>query len=122
MILLRKLGGASGRLLARMPDAAIVEAAMVRFVGFGMVFWTTTIGAGAIWANQSWERYWGWDPIETWSLVTWLAYAILLHARYFFRPGPRVMALSTIACFILSVLTIMIFPFVFPSMHSAYFQ
>lgn len=122
VVLLRRLGGAAGRWLDRMPDTTTVETGMVRLVGFGMVFWTTTIGAGAIWANQSWGRYWGWDPIETWSLVTWLAYAILLHARYFFRPGPRAMAWGTVACFILSVLTVLIFPFVFPSMHSAYFQ
>ncbi len=122
VILLRKLAGCSSRLLDRLPDAATVDACAVRFVGFGMVFWTITLGAGAIWANQSWGRYWGWDPIETWSLVTWLSYAILLHARLFFRLKPRVTAWGTIACFALSILTILIFPFVFPSMHSAYFQ
>ncbi|MEI7899944.1 MAG: cytochrome c biogenesis protein CcsA [bacterium] len=122
VILLRKLAGASSRWLDRMPDAETVEAYTMRFVGFGMVFWTTTIGAGAIWANQSWGRYWGWDPIETWSLVTWLSYAILLHARFLFRLKARPAAWGTIACFILSVLTILVFPFIFPSMHSAYFQ
>lgn len=122
VILLRKLRGDSSPLLNRMPDTAIVETYTVRFVGFGMVFWTTTIAAGAIWANQSWGRYWGWDPIETWSLVTWLSYAILLHARLFFRLKARATAWGTITCFILSILTILVFPFVFPSMHSAYFQ
>jgi cytochrome c-type biogenesis protein CcsB len=122
VVLLRKRAGASSRWLERMPDVEAVEAYMVRFVGFGMVFWTTTIAAGAIWANQSWGRYWGWDPIETWSLVTWLSYAILLHARIFFGIKDRAMAWATIGCFILSVLTILIFPFIFPSMHTAYFQ
>lgn len=121
-VLLRKLNGASCRYLARLPDAPVVEVYMVRFIGFGFIFWTTTIGAGAIWANQSWGRYWGWDPIETWSLVTWLAYAILLHARLFFKLKARATAWGTIACFVLSILTILIFPFIFPSMHSAYFQ
>jgi len=122
IVLLRKTGGASSRLLDRLPGPDVIEAYTVRFVGFGFVFWTTTIGAGAIWANQSWGRYWGWDPIESWSLVTWLAYAILLHARIFFRLKARATAWGTIACFVLSVLTVLIFPFVFPSMHSAYFQ
>lgn len=36
---------------------------------------------GAIWANQSWGRYWGWDPKETWALITMITYAIALHAR-----------------------------------------
>jgi cytochrome c-type biogenesis protein CcsB len=122
LVLLRKLSGASGRWLDRLPGAEVVDAYTMRFVGFGFVFWTTTIGMGAIWANQSWGRYWGWDPIESWSLVTWLAYAILLHARLFFKLKPRPTAWAVIVCFILSVLTVLVFPFVFPSMHSAYFQ
>jgi cytochrome c-type biogenesis protein CcsB len=122
IVLLRKLNGASGRWLNRLPGPDTLEAYTVRFIGFGFIFWTTTIGAGAIWANQSWGRYWGWDPIESWSLVTWLAYATLLHARLFFRLKARVIAWGTVACFVLSVLTVLIFPFVFPSLHSAYFQ
>ncbi|MEI6789126.1 MAG: cytochrome c biogenesis protein CcsA [bacterium] len=122
VILLQRLKGKRGTFLDKLPDIAGMEALMVRFIGFGMIFWTTTIAAGAIWANQSWGRYWGWDPIETWSLVTWLAYALLLHARRFFRPGPRRLAWATIACFALSLLTILIIPFAFPSLHAAYFQ
>jgi cytochrome c-type biogenesis protein CcsB len=122
IVLLRKLNGARGQWLDRLPGVEVLEANTIRFLGFGFVFWTTTIGMGAIWANQAWGRYWGWDPIESWSLVTWLAYAILLHARLFFKLGPRKTAWATIACFILSVLTVLVFPFVFPSMHSAYFQ
>lgn len=120
--LLMKARGATGRLLDRLPPPEALEAYTVRFVGFGFVFWTTTIGAGAVWANQAWGRYWAWDPIETWSLVTWLAYALLLHARLFFRIRARATAWATVGCFALSVLTVLIFPFVFPSMHSAYFQ
>jgi ABC-type transport system involved in cytochrome c biogenesis permease subunit len=42
-----------------------------------------TIGTflGAIWANESWGRYWGWDPKETWALITLVVYAIVLHLR-----------------------------------------
>jgi len=122
VILLWKLGGASGRLLDRLPGPEAVEAYTIRFVGFGFIFWSTTIAAGAVWANQSWGRYWGWDPIETWSLVTWLCYGILLHARLFFRLKGRATAWGTIACFVVAVLTVLIFPFLIPSLHSAYFQ
>jgi len=43
-----------------------------------------TIGTflGGVWANESWGRYWGWDPKETWALVAVLVYAIILHVRY----------------------------------------
>ncbi len=37
---------------------------------------------GAIWANESWGRYWGWDPKETWALITMVVYALILHARF----------------------------------------
>ncbi len=40
---------------------------------------TAGIFIGAVWANMSWGRYWGWDPKETWALITMLVYAILLH-------------------------------------------
>lgn len=121
VILLRKLKGASGQFLDRLPGPEVIEAYMLRFIGFGFVFWSTNIAAGAIWANQSWGRYWGWDPIEIWSLVTWLCYGILLHARLFFRLKPRATAWGTVACFVVSVLTVFIFPFLIPSLHSAYF-
>lgn len=47
----------------------------------GCVFLTAGIIFGAIWANKSWGRYWGWDPKETWSLITLLGYMVLLHGR-----------------------------------------
>lgn len=43
-----------------------------------------TMGAlifGMIWASRAWGRYWGWDPKEVWSLITWLFYALYLHTR-----------------------------------------
>lgn len=46
-----------------------------------MPLWTFAIVAGAIWAEAAWGRYWGWDPKETWSLITWLVFAGYLHAR-----------------------------------------
>ncbi len=47
----------------------------------GFPFMTLTIILGALWADIAWGRYWGWDPKETSSLVTWLVYAAYLHAR-----------------------------------------
>jgi ABC-type transport system involved in cytochrome c biogenesis permease subunit len=47
----------------------------------GFPFLTLTIVLGAVWADVAWGRYWGWDPKETASLVTWLIYGAYLHAR-----------------------------------------
>jgi cytochrome c-type biogenesis protein CcsB len=52
-----------------------------RTVGLGFPFLTMGIISGAVWANEAWGSYWSWDPKETWALITWLIFAIYLHAR-----------------------------------------
>jgi len=48
----------------------------------GILFLAAGIIFGAIWANESWGRYWGWDPKETWSLITFFVYLAIIHARF----------------------------------------
>ena len=120
--LLRKRNGISGRWLDRLPGPDVLAAQTIRFVGLGLVLWSTMVVTGAIWANQAWGRYWGWDPMEIWSLATWLCYAALIHAHLFFRLKASAIAWGTIGCFVISVLTVFIFPFLIPTLHSAYFQ
>ncbi|UMG92244.1 c-type cytochrome biogenesis protein CcsB [Nocardioides sp. TF02-7] len=48
---------------------------------FAFPVWTFAVIAGAIWAENSWGRYWGWDPKETWAFITWVLYAAHLHAQ-----------------------------------------
>ncbi len=50
-------------------------------VKWGLLWLTLSMLSGAIWAQTAWGRYWGWDPKETWALVTWLFYLLILHAR-----------------------------------------
>ncbi len=47
---------------------------------FAFPIWTFAVMAGAIWAENAWGRYWGWDPKETWAFITWVLYAAYLHA------------------------------------------
>jgi cytochrome c-type biogenesis protein CcsB len=68
-------------LLARIPSAAQLDKLTYRTVVFGFPVWTFGVIAGAIWADQAWGRYWGWDPVETWAFITWVVYAAYLHAR-----------------------------------------
>ncbi len=65
----------------RLPQLKVMDELMYSFVASGLLFLTIMIGAGAIWANQTWGRYWGWDPTETWSLISWFVYGICLHLR-----------------------------------------
>ena len=67
--------------LARMPSAATLDDFSFRVLRFAFPLWTFTILAGAVWADYAWGRFWGWDPKETWSLITWLVYVAYLHAR-----------------------------------------
>ncbi|AZZ38752.1 c-type cytochrome biogenesis protein CcsB [Acidipropionibacterium jensenii] len=67
--------------LARVPDSRSIDNLAYRAHAFGFPIWTFTIAAGSIWAEYAWGRFWGWDPKETWSLVTWVVYAGYLHAR-----------------------------------------
>jgi len=68
-------------LMAWLPASEVLDRLAYRVVAFAFPVWTFAIMAGAIWAEQAWSRYWGWDPKETWSFITWLAYAAYLHAR-----------------------------------------
>ena len=47
----------------------------------GLYFLTIGTFLGAVWANESWGRYWGWDPKETWSLITIIIYSFVIHSR-----------------------------------------
>jgi len=68
-------------LLARIPGSKQLDKLAYRTVVFGFPIWTFGVIAGAIWADEAWGRYWGWDPVETWAFITWVLYAAYLHAR-----------------------------------------
>jgi cytochrome c-type biogenesis protein CcsB len=70
-----------GAVLGRLPDAGALDRLSYRTVIFAFPIWTFAVIAGAIWADQAWGRYWGWDPKETWAFITWVVYAGYLHAR-----------------------------------------
>jgi len=73
------VGGATRRGI--LPPAAVLDRVAYRTIAFAFPIWTFAVIAGAIWAEQAWGRYWGWDPKETWSFITWVIFAGYLHAR-----------------------------------------
>jgi cytochrome c-type biogenesis protein CcsB len=68
-------------IMRRLPSIEQIDRLTYRTVVFGFPIWTFGVIAGAIWADQAWGRYWGWDPVETWAFITWVLYAAFLHAR-----------------------------------------
>lgn len=88
--------------LAKLPSPERIDELAYRFHAFAFPLWTFAVAAGAVWAEYAWGRFWGWDPKETWALVTWVVYAGYLHARA--TAGWRgkraaVVALIGLACF-----------------------
>ncbi len=64
-----------------LPALPLLDRLLYRATMLGFLLLTFGILTGAVWAETAWGRYWSWDPKETWSLITWLIYAALLHAR-----------------------------------------
>jgi len=72
---------AGNGIVQRLPSLEQLDRLAYRTIVFGFPIWTFGVIAGAIWADQAWGRYWGWDPVETWAFITWVIYAAFLHAR-----------------------------------------
>jgi cytochrome c-type biogenesis protein CcsB len=66
---------------AWLPSHKVLDEVAYRAVIIGFPIFATMIILGSWWASIAWSRYWGWDPKETAALVTWLTYAVYLHAR-----------------------------------------
>ena len=102
----------------RFPSLDRLDELMFRYVVFGFITDTIMIAAGAIWAKDLWGSYWSWDPVETWSLVSWLIYGISIHLRVTF--GWREARLAWLVIAALSTVIITFFGVTFivdTSMH-----
>ena len=66
----------------RIPLLGWLSKVLYKTIQIGVLFLAAGIVFGAIWANESWGRYWGWDPKETWSLITFFVYLAIIHARF----------------------------------------
>jgi cytochrome c-type biogenesis protein CcsB len=65
----------------QLPPREKLEGLTHKVIAFSFPIWTFAVVAGAIWAENAWGRYWGWDPKETWAFITWVIFAAYLHAR-----------------------------------------
>jgi cytochrome c-type biogenesis protein CcsB len=116
------LGGKAREILDRLPAQDVVDDLAFRAAGVGLVFLSVMIAAGAIWANEAWGRYWAWDPIEIWSLVTWFVYALYLHARLTLGWRGRRSAWVLVAALPVVAFSFVVVPVVYNSIHAAYLR
>lgn len=100
-----------------MPSESVLDELMYQSAALGFVFLTLGIITGSVWAHYAWGSYWSWDPKETWSLITWLVYAVMLHVRLVRGwQGKRMALLSIIGfgCVVFTYLGVNLLP----SLHS----
>jgi cytochrome c-type biogenesis protein CcsB len=116
----RSAEGKWAKRLERLPAQHVVSDLMTRFVLAGFLFWGIMIVSGAIWANEAWGRYWGWDPIETWSLVVWIIYAVYLHVRFTLGWRGQRLAWFAIVAMPLALFALLGIPIVFHTAHGGY--
>lgn len=113
-------GGKLKQVLDRLPDQTVIDALTYRFVGVGFVFQGIMIVSGAIWANEAWGRYWGWDTMEIWSLIAWAVYAMYLHLRLTLGWHGRRAAWVAVIALPVIVFSLLGVPIVYKSIHAAY--
>ena len=100
------------------PSRDRLDLISYRSVCLGLLFLTFTMITGAIWAEQAWGSYWSWDPKETWSLVTWLVYAVYLHLRIRRGWRGRAAAIFAVIGFICVIFTYIGVNTFLPGIHS----
>jgi cytochrome c-type biogenesis protein CcsB len=77
-----KAADRSGSFRRILLPEGVVDDLIYQIAAMGFIFLTLGIITGSVWAHYAWGSYWSWDPKETWSLITWIVYAIMLHARF----------------------------------------
>ncbi|HRS82432.1 MAG TPA: c-type cytochrome biogenesis protein CcsB [Smithellaceae bacterium] len=110
-------GPRPGVFVRLMPSEFHIDELIYSCAVLGFIFLTLGIVTGSVWAHYAWGSYWSWDPKETWSLITWLIYAVMLHTRLVRGWRGRrmaVMAMVGFGCMLFTYLGVNLLP----SLHS----
>ncbi|MBQ2230282.1 MAG: c-type cytochrome biogenesis protein CcsB [Oscillospiraceae bacterium] len=118
IFLLRDKMKDKGFLDRHIPNKEKLDMISYRSAALGILFLTFTIITGAIWAERAWGSYWSWDPKETWSLVTWIVYAVYLHLRVRRGWRGRSAAIFAVVGFVCVIFTYIGVNTLLPGVHS----
>jgi cytochrome c-type biogenesis protein CcsB len=110
----------SGGMYEKFPELTSLDNLGYRFIACGFIMLGLMIVSGIFWSNQVKGSYWNWDPVEVWSLISWLVYGIYLHLRI--TLGWRGRRLSWYALLALAVMIISYWgiPFVAQNFHTGF--
>ena len=110
----------SGGFYDRFPDLRTLDELSYRFVCGGFILLGLMIVSGCFWSNQVKGSYWGWDPVEVWSLVTWLVYGIYLHLRITMGWRNHRLALYSLAAAGVMIVSYWGIPFISSNFHTGF--
>jgi cytochrome c-type biogenesis protein CcsB len=100
------------------PPEETLEEINYRSIVVGFPSLSAGILTGAVWAHYAWGSYWSWDPKETWSLITWIVYALFLHARFVKGWRGKRIAMLSIIGFLSVIFTYLGVNFILSGLHS----
>ena len=104
--------------VSALPPLKTIDSLLYRTVGVAFPLLSLLLITGAVWANESWGRYWGWDSKEVGALVAWMAYAGFLHTRIAHGWRGRRSAYFALLGFALVIFTWLGVSFIIPGLHS----
>jgi cytochrome c-type biogenesis protein CcsB len=106
------------QVVSALPSLKTIDSLLYRTVGVAFPLLSLLLITGAVWANESWGRYWGWDSKEVGALVAWMAYAGFLHTRIAHGWRGRRSAYFALLGFALVIFTWLGVSFIIPGLHS----
>ena len=106
------------RLREALPEASTLDGLMYKLAGVTFAGLALLLMTGAVWANESWGRYWGWDAKEVGALVAWLTYAGFLHSRIAYGWKGNKSAYFAIVAFLFVIFTYLGVSYLLPGLHS----
>ena len=106
------------RLREALPAATTLDGLMYKLAGVTFAGLALLLMTGAVWANESWGRYWGWDAKEVGALVAWLTYAGFLHSRIAYGWRGSRSAYFAIVAFLFVIFTYLGVSYLLPGLHS----
>tara|TARA_R110002167_G_scaffold12233_5_gene52323 strand:+ start:1185 stop:2003 length:819 start_codon:yes stop_codon:yes gene_type:complete len=116
-IILSRHSRAATSIFETLPKSESLSELSYRFMALGLIFQSLMLVAGAIWAQDAWGRYWDWDPLESWSFISWLLMALALHARVTWKLTPTLAAIMALVVFVIAFLTFFGVPFISMAPH-----
>jgi cytochrome c-type biogenesis protein CcsB len=106
------------KIRALLPSVETLDGLMYKLAGVTFAGLALLLITGAVWANESWGRYWGWDAKEVGALVAWLTYAGFLHSRIAYGWKGRRSAYFAVVAFLFVIFTYLGVSYLLPGLHS----